>query len=518
MKRLLTAFLFCAAASSFAQAADTFTFSNPPGPHAVGLRVVQQYDYTRVYKTRVDMATGAPTSGERARPMQMLVWYPAARGGKPVRFRDYMETMATEDDFTRGAAEVQRMLEARIANNAGNRREAVLREIARPMLAVRDAGAAAGTFPVVIYAPSFSSSAMENTDLCELLASHGYVVLASASMGARTRSMTDSLEGLEAQAADIAYLIGHARSLPQADASKVAVVGFSWGGLANVLAAAKDDRIKAIVSLDGSVRGTREYVDGGKDAAKYVTPARIAIPMLFVGRRPPTIEELNRSEVDTRFSFLNELKYSDLTIVTMLPMKHMDFSSYSVRMGQDDSFGDYSRDEISLAHSWAARYTQRFLDAHLKHDVAALAFLGNTPAANKAPPHMMLLDARKKTGGEAPTLENFVARLGHEGFDKAIPLHAAFAARGATFKLGPNEINGWAGQLARGDRAALAREIFRLGTHLHPKESVLFDALAEMQARTGQVKEAAASYRRVLELDPGNADALKYLATHGAAP
>mgnify|MGYP006147812387 CR=1 FL=1 len=32
------------------------------------------------------LAAGKPASGERARPMQMLVWYPAARGGKPVTF------------------------------------------------------------------------------------------------------------------------------------------------------------------------------------------------------------------------------------------------------------------------------------------------------------------------------------------------------------------------------------------------------------------------------------------------
>jgi pimeloyl-ACP methyl ester carboxylesterase len=448
MKHLLLALLFCAVLP--AQADDTFTFSNQPGPHAVGVKLVQQYDYTRQYRPRVDLRTGAPVLGERARPMQALVWYPAARssqpGGKPLTFRDYLATIPTEDDFTLGAAEVKRLTDARIERHAGKRREALLRELARPMLAVRDAAPLLperGKFPVVIYAPSISSHAMDNSDLCELLASHGYIGLASPSMGAHTRSMTSDLEGLETQAADIAWLIGHARTLPQADTERIAVVGFSWGGLANVLAAAKDDRIKAIVSLDGSVRGTREYVDGGKDAAKYVTPARLAIPMLFVGRRPPTIEELNRAEVDTRFSFLNEMKYSDLTIVTMLPMKHADFSSYSVRVGREGSFGDYTRAEIALAHSWATRYTLRFLDATIKQDAAGLEFLNNTPAANGAPPHMILVDARRNGGRTPPTLERFVARLGSEGFDQAIPLYQQFVAQGDIFKLEANEIHDW---------------------------------------------------------------------------
>lgn len=515
MTRLLIALFVCAATA--AQAADTFTFSNPPGPHAVGVKISQQYDRTRLFKARINLVTGDPTQGERARPIEALVWYPAARGGKPVTFREYMETIPTEDDFALSPADVKRMTDARIENNAGKRRDALQRELVRPMLAVRDARPETGKFPVVIYAPSFSATAVENTDLCEYLASQGYVVLTSASLGPHTRSMTTDLEGLEAQAGDIAYLIGYANSLPQADTNNVAVVGFSWGGLSNVLAAAKDDRIKAIVSLDGSVRGTREFVDGGKDAAKYVTPARVAVPMLFVGRRPATIEELNRSEVDTRYSFLNEMKYSDVYVVSLLPVKHMDFSSYYLRVAQDDQFGDYTRDEIALAHSWSARYVRHFLDAYLKHDAAGLAFMNNTPAANKAPPHMMLADVRRNSGNVPPTLENFVSRLKTDGFEKAIPLYDQFAAQGAAFKLGPNEIYGWGSQLDRLERPAQAREVFRLGTHLHPKERYMYDGLAEMQAKTGQQDEAVRNYRRVLELDPKNVDAARYVKEHGAA-
>jgi hypothetical protein len=43
-----------------------------------------------------------------------------------------------------------------------------------------------------------------------------------------------------------------------------------------------------------------------------------------------------------------------------------------------------------------------------------------------------------------------------------------------------------------------------------------------MQAKTGQVAEALASYRRLLELDPSSADAARYVKEHagsaGAAP
>jgi hypothetical protein len=51
-----------------------------------------------------------------------------------------------------------------------------------PLWAVRDSQLAKGRYPVLIYAPSDSSVSWENADLCEYLASHGYVVLASPSL------------------------------------------------------------------------------------------------------------------------------------------------------------------------------------------------------------------------------------------------------------------------------------------------------------------------------------------------
>jgi tetratricopeptide (TPR) repeat protein len=512
-QRLIIAFLFWATGA--AQAADSFSFSAPFGPHAVGVKVVQQYDRSRLYKTPIDTATGMPSQGERTRPIQAVVWYPAAPGGKPVSYREYLDTIPSEDDFTRSAADIKRLTDQRIDNNAGVRRAALLRDVARSMHAVRDARPEGGKYPVVIYAPSFAAYAVENADLCEYLASHGYIVLSSPSLGAHTRSMTVDMEGVETQAADISYLIGYASTLPQADTNNTSVVGFSWGGLANVLAAAKDERIRALVSWDGSVRSFPRFVDGGKDAARYVTPARVAVPLLYLGSRPKTVEELNRADTPTNYSLLNEMKYSDVYTVTLLPMKHADFASYYLHMAQDDEFGDYTRDDIGVAHSWAARYTLHFLDAYLKHDAAGRTFINNTPAENKAPPRMMVASTRHHKGMVAPTLENFAARLGAEGFDKAIPVYDQFAQGGA-FKLNDDGIYSWGVTLAGLEKEEQAREIFRLGTHLYPDLPIMYDGLAEMQAKTGQVQEAVKNYRRALELNPKDADAKQYLAEHAA--
>ncbi len=66
--------------------------------------------------------------------------------------------------------------------------------LAMSLWAVRDAPHESGHFPLVVYAPSFSAMSWENADLCEYLASHGYVVVASPDMGAAARSMTGDLD------------------------------------------------------------------------------------------------------------------------------------------------------------------------------------------------------------------------------------------------------------------------------------------------------------------------------------
>lgn len=110
-----------------------------------------------------------------------------------------------------------------------------------------------------------------------------------------------------------------------------------------------------------------------------------------------------------------------------------------------------------------------------------------------------------------------MARLRSEGFERAIPVYQQFTAQSASFTLGPEKIYRWGSELASMERHAEAREIFRLGTHLHPNEIFLVECLAGMQAKSGQTAEAVRSYRRVLENSPGHALAAAFVKEHGGA-
>ncbi len=492
------------ALSCLGQAHARAAFGNlQQGPHSVGLRVVQQYDQQRTFKDRVDPVTGKPYLGERARPLQTLVWYPASRGGVAMRYSDYMQTEASDEVFAQSDAAVAAFMAGRrkrLVDSAG----ALLAEalMTQPMWAVRDAAPLAGKFPLVIYTAGGGGAAHENADLCEYLASHGYTVIATRSLGTRTRAMNYDMEGLDSQARDIQFLLAYARSLPFADTEHVAAAGWSWAGLANVLAAARDNRIGALVSLDG----TRE-----PELAKTIVRTRVAVPWLYFSRRPLTIPELQAAGIETTFSLLNELKYADIYQVIMNGMEHVDFGSAAQRFMGEEHFAQYSRAELGMAYGWTSRYVLEFLNAYLKGDAGGLAYLRATPRAHGAPPYSMLVKATPSVG-PAPSRAVFAAELARRGFDQAQALYKDMHQREPAFQLGEGELDSWGYQLWNEQGKLKAGiEVFKLATVVYPDSGNAYDSLAEAYEAAHDSVLAIANYRRSLQLAPRNEHAVARL-------
>ncbi|MEO5938320.1 MAG: dienelactone hydrolase family protein [Sphingomonas sp.] len=494
---------------------SNFTRINSPGPHAVGLRVIEQYDQSRGYRAATDAYTGRVTSGARARPIQTLIWYPAEKGtGTATTAVDYLRLGGTSDKFPSTLAERARLedgfINGRVSGLAPDRAKA---ELAAPMLGRRDAIASSGRFPVVIYAPSYRASAVENADLCEYLASQGYVVIASPSTGQSPDGMKDDLEGAETQVGDIEFLIGYAFSLPQADIAHLAVIGYSWGGLANVMAAAKDSRINALISLDGSVRSYPDVID----QSRFLTADRITVPMLYIAATPRQLEDLP-ADMNQDRSFLNKMKYADLYRVTLAPYVH---SNFSVTLGQrfraEADYGNYDKDELSVANGWLETYVLHFLDGYLKGDIAGRAFLELPAAKTGAPAHLFTI-YRTKAQGAPPTRAAFAADLARSGFEQASSIYSAWQKRAPGFVLSDGELTAWGYKLlGEGDvRSAVA--ILRLNAELHADSWNAFDSLGEALAKDGKRALAIDAYRKSLALNPANSNAARQLSSLGVRP
>jgi pimeloyl-ACP methyl ester carboxylesterase len=313
---------------------------------------------------------------------------------------NYLALMATQVNFdTPQKTRDQDLLQTWLQSSA-----------AQLLFAVRDAPVQEGRYPVVVYAPSFSSMAWENADLCEYLASYGYVVLASPGMGEKSAESTHDLAGVDAQARDVSFLITHAGTLPDTDMTKVAAIGFSWGGLSNLFAASRDERIKALVSLDGSER----YFPGLVKASGTVHPDRMTIPLLYFEEGNQSLEDQDR--LNSRFhadgpSVLNQWVRGDLITIRMLGLFHPEFCSIAYRNAElwehelpNLQIADYDRADGLVGYSLVMRYTRAFLDSYLKSDTAATSFLKVQPDSNAIPKHTMSIKFRPSTPGiEGPS-------------------------------------------------------------------------------------------------------------------
>jgi dienelactone hydrolase len=148
------------------------------------------------------------------------------------------------------------------------------------------------------------------------------------------------------------------------------VAGFSWGGISNLFAAARDNRIDALVALDGSMR----YFPGLVKQAGDVHPEQMTIPLLYFAEGEITLEDQTRYFSDKSKSdgpnVLNAWTHGDLITVHMLGFVHTEHSSMYQR-NEDiwkgfaaDHKADYEREDGITGYAWLARYTLQFLDAY----------------------------------------------------------------------------------------------------------------------------------------------------------
>jgi dienelactone hydrolase len=368
-----------------------FLFSEKPGPYAVALRVVEQFDRTRQFQVESASADSRAASGPR--PLQTILWYPAETGsGRAMTLGDYEALIKTETTFGKVEhSKSQSFVDTYMQGTTGLH-----------TWAIRDGAMKVDRFPVVIYAPSLSAPATENIELCEYLASWGFVVIASPSMGANSRSMTIDIPGANAEAQDISFLVDFASTLPDADMSKVAAIGYSWGGMAALFAAARDKRIAGLISLDGSFRYSPETVQSAGD----IHPDRMRIPLLVFSRAEEPLETRDamrkeKSQCAYAPNVLNEWTDGDLLHVRLLGISHIQFSSLyqrSERFRKDGMHfvpADYSLEDGAASYNWMARYTLEFLNAYLEHQESAELFLKRTPAENGVPKHLIAVTFRQ---------------------------------------------------------------------------------------------------------------------------
>ena len=155
-----------------------------------------------------------------------------------------------------------------------------------------------------------------------------------------------------------------------------------------------------------------------------------------------------------------------------------------------------------MGYAWIARYTLEFLNAYLKHDAQAMAFLKKTPAEVGVPPHMLTVDFRAGKG-IAPTLHAFRAEVGRQGFDHAPAIYAAMLKDNPDFKLDEAAVNLWGLDLLEKNHLTEATELLKLNVQVFPSSSNAYDSLGEAYMKAGQKQLAIDEVQKVAGAGPG---------------
>lgn len=483
------------------------------GPYSVGFKTIFKYDKSRIYFPKYD-ALGNERTGERTRPMQIGIWYPADPNAQSVKMttRDYVLLSASKDkDVEPTESEIGTALGYTQLLFQKTSHDQFKKVMAAAGIAEKKAGEKSGKFPVIIYAPSMNADIYENYHLMEFLASYGYLVLASPSRG-ETSFMTMDMAGIEAQERDIRFLINYAEGLPNADISKIAVIGFSWGGISNIIAKMHDDRIQALIGLDGSARYYPQFLKESKD----FDIRKMDVPYLSFVQSPDnlSIERLTQRiaehETDLSFNLYNSVTEADAYLFTMKKMGHGNFSSVAVLMAEPKTEEDFPRQEIEESYRWVSVYLLNFLKAYLSGEPKSMEFMHRSPFENGVPPR--IITAQSKSGERSIRhIYEFANRVKAVGFDKISQIYADIQKNDKAFVLKEDEMNNWGYELLGGGHVKESIEVFKLNVQLHPQGSNTYDSLGEAYMTQGDKKQAIKNYKKSLELDPKNTNAVEML-------
>lgn len=376
--------------------------------HPVGFRVIEARDSARAFQPKRDW-TGRPAA-DPSRPVQISIWYPAASvDGRAAMEAWELRALAEEElvdldpDTARERARRRHVRGMQLMNASPAEAEPLWSDT---LTARRDAPAAPGRFPLVLY---LTSAGVSNPGLAEHLASRGYVVASIPATGRMTEgsiAYTPNPLTLETDVADAGFALSVLRREPNVSADRVGVVTFSSSSLPALLWQMRDMQADALVLIEGWER----YRTGAELVAMspHYDPRRVRVPVLLLERAADEASPAFAKVGDV----VDSLRHADVRRVSFRDALHVDFLSHV--------FG--ASEHQPEIHATGTAMIHRFLDAALKGQADAepqaseMYAVATLPAAIPARPteeelfRLAELNAREAervyaaTKGEGPPL------------------------------------------------------------------------------------------------------------------
>ncbi|WP_116105144.1 hypothetical protein [Lewinella sp. IMCC34191] len=468
------------------------------GDFAVGFDHQVRIDSSRVYRREQDY-----TEDLQFREIPVSRWYPANGPGRiRMTVSDYLAVLKEEEEWEELPVEY-------IFDWFYYPRNAVTeRNATYPTQAFRAASPVPDRFPVVLYAPSYQASSSENFMLCEYLASHGYLVLAAPSRGARTLRLTGgTVEDAAAQQRDLEYLFGLAAGLQQADLERVYTIGFSFGGLSNVPFAMANRFVDGVISLDGTIKYNLPVAAGlpGFD------PGRFRVPFVHFRQKPIPDTVMVADGIDPslaeRFAFLDSLHDVPAYEFEAPDLTHGQFASYGILFAPRDERQDRPAERIHLGYAGLCeavlttlRHMEQYAPQQGWDDTAYVAEIVGTG-------QQLINRSTSTSPASVPGAAAFFDRVRERGFEHIDSVYLDLRRHHPGFALPEGVLNTVGLQLGLSGDVSEQRDgtaVLDFAVDRYPASANLHDSLATVCLHRGLRDRAIQHFKRSLTLFPGN--------------
>jgi pimeloyl-ACP methyl ester carboxylesterase len=397
-------------AHSQTDAAASRPYGLEPGEYSVGFQLLEEQDHSRV------VTGGASPSTTHPRPIRTYIWYPArvSDDAQRMRFGRYA-ALADEDIWP---IEIAGNLRAKLKYS----RRAIARSLGpegfeillkRPVLAVENAEALKGPFPLIVIGQGlYFESPVAFAALSEYLAGQGFVVATCPLVGTNSPIVNFDVQGLETEVRDLEFVIAQARRFTFVSPDKLGVFGFDQGGFVALILAMRNADVDAFMSVSSGVAGS--YIPDYFVASPHFDPLALRVPWLHSQSAefgPLPAESLFEAAV-----------YSERYLLFTKGMGHADYTSYALiedrKVMQGYPGYPAATPEALEGHKAVSHYVANFFAAYLTGDAESLAFLSQDPE-EAIPGSSMTLEYRPAKPASI-TYEEFVQAVIAGQVDQAI--------------------------------------------------------------------------------------------------
>jgi dienelactone hydrolase len=474
------------------------------GKYNVGFQHYTTSDSTRTYSRVFDY-----TNSKVARPISISIWYPSEQNldnAEPLQVLDYFEILKEQEEWEHLPNE-QLLNWFYYPNTLENQKH-----LKEKTTAYLDLEFVKRKFPVIIYAPSHQASSIENFALCEYLASHGFIVISSPSRGTENRWFSNNnAKEMETQARDVEFLMKEAGKLPITDYDKIAIMGFSFGGLSNIVVQNRNDNVKAIVSLDGTERYQYELLN----QSPFFKAQNVSVPYIHMAQKDIPEIVLKEDNIDaalnTEFELFDNLVNSNAFRLKFHNLTHSHYSTLGVLFEHRDPRQDKSDSEIMESYKLVAKYTLNFLEATLNKQKSAAQFIERSPSENGIA-NELISTKFKQIEKKGFTFQDFNDLASSKNYENLFDIYTSILKSHPSFKIPEGHLNTLGLQLVFNPTKSLQGiNVFLLATKLYPNSANLYDSLAEGYLFMGENEKAIDSFEKSLELNSQNQNAIDRL-------